>query len=80
MAIDPAGPSDAPVGQSANALPSFFLAKGRCFRILKSEHFGTVYCNQPVTWRGHGATLRAKSGWSKLRERHRPDVDKARGG
>jgi hypothetical protein len=74
MAIETT-PSNAPTCQSANAPHSFLLARKRCFRILKSELFGTAYCNRPVTWRGPWRDIKGEVWMVEACEQHRPDAE-----
>ena len=70
-------PHGIPTGQSANAPHSFLLAKGRCFRILKSEYFGgTVYCEGLVTWKGLWRDVKGEVWMVEACDRHRPDGEK----
>jgi hypothetical protein len=68
-------PPSIPAGPSANAPHSFLLAKGRCFRIVKSEHFGAVYCDGPVTWKGQWRDVKGEVWIVEACERHRPGAE-----
>jgi hypothetical protein len=74
MALETTPPS-VPTGQSTNGPHSFLLAKGRCFRKLKLEQFGTVYCERPVTWKGQWRDIKGEVWMVEACERHRPDAE-----
>jgi hypothetical protein len=58
--------------QTGELLNEFFLLRGHCFRIFKSEMFRTAYCDEPVAWKGQWRDVKGEVWTVEACARHRP--------
>lgn len=66
------------MGQPGDPLDAFFVAPGRCFRMVLSPELQASHCSQPVAWRGRWKD--AKGRWYRVEacEMHGGELEGAR--
>ena len=57
--------------------PGFFVAPGRCFRMVYSAQLQSTHCYEPPAWKGIWKDRKGKSWYVEACREHAPKVSQA---